>query len=404
MASPMEKGSQSDEIVSVELPAPPSWKKLSVVRFSSLSFSLSIPTLIYCARVEGLPETATLPPRVRGFTPKQGSTPKKNEVVFITPTGEEVKNRKQLEQYLKSHPGNPAISEFDWSTGETPRRSARISEKAKAMRPASLLESPKKKRRTSSGTKKDSKEKDAAKVEKEGSQTEGLESAKEESENLDKKDGEAGAEMEDKGKKEVEAAKEDERVEGAKLPPAEVPPAEKPESESEEFHSADDGNQDKSENAEAEMEDKRKKDVEAAAEDERMEGAELPSGEKPEPEEVQSAEDGKQNKSENADIEENQVPGEKLETQNGQDNPAADVNENKPAEVVAEGTNVTGGGSVNQAEHVADGESKDAHGSNAEHRLQEEKGMEGTDLAMGNNNINQPGLVHSQQHQSPISC
>ncbi|MCE7766735.1 hypothetical protein GQL56_29355, partial [Pseudomonas putida] len=42
------------------------------------------------------------------FIPKQGSTPKRNEVVFIAPTGEEFKNRKQLEQYLKSHPGNPA--------------------------------------------------------------------------------------------------------------------------------------------------------------------------------------------------------------------------------------------------------------------------------------------------------
>ncbi|XP_028054756.1 methyl-CpG-binding domain-containing protein 11-like [Camellia sinensis] len=33
---------------------------------------------------------------------------------------------KQLEQHLKSHPGNPAISEFDYETGETPRRSPRI--------------------------------------------------------------------------------------------------------------------------------------------------------------------------------------------------------------------------------------------------------------------------------------
>lgn len=366
MASPMEKGTHHDEIVSVELPAPPSWKKL--------------------------------------FTPKQGGTPKKNEVVFITPTGEEVKNRKQLEQYLKTHPGNPAISEFDWSTGETPRRSARISEKAKAMRPPSLFESPKKRRRTSSGTKKDSKEKDAAKVEKEGLETKGVESAKEENENLEKKDREAEAEMEDKGKKEVEAGEEDERIEGAELPPAE-----KPESDSEEFHSADDGKQYKSENEEGEMEDKKKKEVEAAEEDERIKGAELPPGEKPEPEseEVQSAEDDKQNKSENADIVEKQVSGEKLESQNDKDGPAADVNENKPEEVAVEGTNVTGGGSFNLAEHAVHGESKDAHGGDGEHRAKEEEnGMEGTDLVMGNNKINQPGLVHSQQHQSPapISC
>ncbi|BBG99089.1 methyl-CPG-binding domain 10 [Prunus dulcis] len=59
------------------------------------------------------------------FFPKKGGTPRKNEI------------------YLKSHPGNPAISEFDWSTGETPRRSARISEKVKVA-PAPESEPPKK--------------------------------------------------------------------------------------------------------------------------------------------------------------------------------------------------------------------------------------------------------------------
>ncbi|GFY96963.1 methyl-CPG-binding domain 10 [Actinidia rufa] len=61
--------------------------------------------------------------------PKKGVTPRKNEIIFISPTGEEINSRKRLEQYLKSHPGNPALSEFDWGTGDTPRRSARISEK-----------------------------------------------------------------------------------------------------------------------------------------------------------------------------------------------------------------------------------------------------------------------------------
>ncbi|CAN4100220.1 unnamed protein product [Withania somnifera] len=361
MASPMEKGSHNnEEIVSVELPAPPSWKKL--------------------------------------FTPKQGGTPKKNEVVFITPTGEEVKNGRQLEQYLKAHPGNPAISEFNWNTGETPRRSARISEKAKAMRPPSLLESPMKKRRTSSGTKKGKKEKDAAKVEKESSETKGVESAKEENEK--KKDGGGGVEMEDKEKKEVEAAEKYGRIEARELPPAE-----NPESESEEFHSADDHNQGRSENAEAEMEDKKKKEVEAAEEDEHLEGAEKNKPE-PESEEVQSAEDGKQNKSENADIKEKPVSGEKLEAQNDKSCPAADVNENKPEEVATEGINVTVGVGVSQAEHAVVGESKDAHGNDGESRLKEaEKEIEGTDLVMGNNKINQQALAHSQQHHSPvISC
>ncbi|KAI9401931.1 hypothetical protein POPTR_001G192300v4 [Populus trichocarpa] len=34
---------------------------------------------------------------------KSVATPKKNEIVFIAPTGEEINNRKQLQQYLKSH-------------------------------------------------------------------------------------------------------------------------------------------------------------------------------------------------------------------------------------------------------------------------------------------------------------
>nr|XP_027123239.1 methyl-CpG-binding domain-containing protein 11-like isoform X2 [Coffea arabica] len=96
-----------EEVVSVELPAPASWKKL--------------------------------------FIPKKGGTPRKNEIVFVAPTGEEISGRKQLEQYLKSHPGNPSILEFDWSTGETPRRSARISEKLKATPPPTEKEPPKKK-------------------------------------------------------------------------------------------------------------------------------------------------------------------------------------------------------------------------------------------------------------------
>ncbi|XP_020579741.1 methyl-CpG-binding domain-containing protein 11-like isoform X3 [Phalaenopsis equestris] len=86
-----EKG--DSEVVSVELPAPEGWRKK--------------------------------------FTPKQGGTPKRNEIVFISPTGEEIKNRRQLDQYLRSHTGGPPSSEFDWGTGDTPRRSARLSEKVK---------------------------------------------------------------------------------------------------------------------------------------------------------------------------------------------------------------------------------------------------------------------------------
>ncbi|XP_028753914.1 methyl-CpG-binding domain-containing protein 11-like isoform X2 [Neltuma alba] len=121
MASSVEKENLAgEEALSVELPAPPGWKKK--------------------------------------FFPKKGGTPKKNEIVFTAPTGEEINNKKQLEQYLKAHPGGPAVSEFEWGTGETPRRSARISEKAKA----SPVETqpPKKRSRKSSASKKDASQED----------------------------------------------------------------------------------------------------------------------------------------------------------------------------------------------------------------------------------------------------
>ncbi|PPR89020.1 hypothetical protein GOBAR_AA31661 [Gossypium barbadense] len=66
------------------------------------------------------------------FIPKKGVSPTKHEIIFIAPTGEDISNKRQLEKYLKAHPGGPAVSEFYLGTGETPRRSARISEKAAA--------------------------------------------------------------------------------------------------------------------------------------------------------------------------------------------------------------------------------------------------------------------------------
>ncbi|KAK8608556.1 hypothetical protein V6N13_023977 [Hibiscus sabdariffa] len=111
-----------EEVISVELPAPASWKKM--------------------------------------FFPKKVGSPRKTEIVFIAPTGEEISTRRQLEQYLKSHPGNPPVTEFDWGTGETPRRSTRISEKAKAT-PTPEKEPPKKRGRKSLSAKKEEKETEA---------------------------------------------------------------------------------------------------------------------------------------------------------------------------------------------------------------------------------------------------
>ncbi|KAK9060717.1 hypothetical protein SSX86_021423 [Deinandra increscens subsp. villosa] len=110
----------NDEVVSLELPAPSGWKKT--------------------------------------FLLKQGGTPKKKETVFTAPTGEEITNKKQLEQYLKSHPGGPKISEFDWGSGETPRRSSRISEKSKSTPPPAEAEPVKKRSRKSTSGKKAKKE------------------------------------------------------------------------------------------------------------------------------------------------------------------------------------------------------------------------------------------------------
>ncbi|XP_038717670.1 methyl-CpG-binding domain-containing protein 11-like isoform X4 [Tripterygium wilfordii] len=150
-----------EEVISVELPAPAAWKKM--------------------------------------YFPKKG-TPRKNEVMFIAPTGEEINNRKQLEQYLKSHLGNPSISEFDWGTGETPRRSARISEKVKAT-PTPEKEPPKKRGRKSVGSKKDYKEAEAtpekAEVEKE-IQMKDADATKDANRNEDAKMGETDPEAFDK--------------------------------------------------------------------------------------------------------------------------------------------------------------------------------------------------------------
>ncbi|KAI5337348.1 hypothetical protein L3X38_016619 [Prunus dulcis] len=151
--------SKVDE-VSVELSAPPAWKKK--------------------------------------FFPKKGGTPRKNEIVFISPTGEEINNRKQLEQYLKSHPGNPAISEFDWSTGETPRRSARISEKVKVA-PAPESEPPKKRGRKSSGSKDN-------KMEAAGGEVDGTnEIQMKDAEVAEKRDAEAEKEKDAEAEKEKDA-------------------------------------------------------------------------------------------------------------------------------------------------------------------------------------------------------
>ncbi|KAK4713088.1 hypothetical protein R3W88_018995 [Solanum pinnatisectum] len=118
----MSSSVEMNEVVSIELPAPDGWLKR--------------------------------------FLPKKGGTPKKNEIVFTAPTGEEITTKKQLQQYLKSHPGGPPITEFDWGSGEAPRRSTRITGKAKTAPLAAESVTPTKRSRKSSASKKDVKDKE----------------------------------------------------------------------------------------------------------------------------------------------------------------------------------------------------------------------------------------------------
>ncbi|AES75618.1 methyl-CpG-binding domain protein [Medicago truncatula] len=67
--------------------------------------------------------------KIHKFFPSR--TPTKNEIVFAAPTGEKIHTRRHMEKYLKENSG-PKISKFDWGKGETPRRSTRIIDKAKA--------------------------------------------------------------------------------------------------------------------------------------------------------------------------------------------------------------------------------------------------------------------------------
>ncbi|KAJ7279867.1 hypothetical protein O6H91_01G167800 [Diphasiastrum complanatum] len=62
---------------------------------------------------------------------KKGGTPKRRDVVFIAPSGEEIRSKAHLERYLKANPGGPQLTDFDWSTGGTPRRSERLSTKTR---------------------------------------------------------------------------------------------------------------------------------------------------------------------------------------------------------------------------------------------------------------------------------
>ncbi|XP_078430809.1 uncharacterized protein LOC144702684 isoform X1 [Wolffia australiana] len=86
--------------------------------------------------------------RTEEFIPKKRAF-LRGEITFVSPTGEEIRSKRQLNAYLKSHPGGPPASTFDWTTGDTPRRSARIGEKHREVETPPEEERPKKRARKS---------------------------------------------------------------------------------------------------------------------------------------------------------------------------------------------------------------------------------------------------------------
>lgn len=64
---------------------------------------------------------------------------KKKIVSFLAPDGEEIRNKTQLNKYLKAHPGTAVATDFDWGTpavesvtAYTTRRSERLSLKSRS--------------------------------------------------------------------------------------------------------------------------------------------------------------------------------------------------------------------------------------------------------------------------------
>ncbi|KAL5663415.1 hypothetical protein ACJX0J_023523, partial [Zea mays] len=130
------------------------------------------------------------------LAPTRGGRGGRFEVIFVSPTGEEIKSKRQLTQYLKAHPGGPASSEFDWGTSDTPRRSARLSEKVKATESPEGEKTPKRARSSSKRGKKEEKvdAEDANEAGEDGAAAEGKDA-----ENVEMKDAaEKTEEVEDK--------------------------------------------------------------------------------------------------------------------------------------------------------------------------------------------------------------
>ncbi|PHT47562.1 Methyl-CpG-binding domain-containing protein 11 [Capsicum baccatum] len=399
---------EKNQVLPVELPAPPSWKKLAM--------------------------------------PKESVRAKKNEIVFVAPTGEEIRNRRQLEKYLKTHDGSPGTSEFDWTTGEAPRRSARISEKVKAMPPVAVLEPTMKRRRTA--TKKDV---DVASVEKENMGKKDMEPAIENKEGLEKENDVEDAVV-DKGKDEQTAKEvETEYIKELEMFDGEAPKRQKYEAcndprfedggklaenvtqetavevemeNKEDEMGAIKGTADHKKEKEMSDREASERKIEASNETESQveDGGKMAEngrgvtiaidaniwndsmgqdyfmGMFPDAviRETNVAEAG-------AEVGEKQGFGENLVSQTGKDISADDMNRDIPDKVAPE-INVAGGETYNIQDPAFIGETSDFH---EEHRsLEEDKNKNRAGLMMDSGKINQPERAHTPQHQSAatISC
>ena len=41
-------------------------------------------------------------------------SPGKKDVSYVAPDGEEIKTKRQMDKYLKAHPGTLTVSDFEW--------------------------------------------------------------------------------------------------------------------------------------------------------------------------------------------------------------------------------------------------------------------------------------------------
>jgi hypothetical protein len=76
-------------------------------------------TIAAVASPEGVLEdlTGCLQGWKRKFFTKKSGILKRKDVSFLAPDGEELRNKRQLDKYLKNHPGSLMASDFDWRSG-----------------------------------------------------------------------------------------------------------------------------------------------------------------------------------------------------------------------------------------------------------------------------------------------